>query len=438
MCEKDIFSEENIIKNYTVMRKRSERGQSLAIMTIGIIAFLAMLALVLDGGMAFANRRLAQKAADAGALAGAREMCLEEDPILAAQLADQAAREYAITRNGASSATVFVDTDAKTVDVVTTVPFQTAFAHLLGFSQITTDADAQAGCVSPGWGEGVLPTAWACQPPAVGTSTSTDCEMQAITVDEIPMRDNFPNGPTDSDCDYLMDKNYVSSCPPPPDLWPDLYIVMTDISTTTEYCMPDGNVNCDFDGDGENDLVGNGGREWLDLDGGGGGASELVTWINGGFPGTIVTHTWIPKQSGVTNSVFQAAASKVGEIVVIPVFDNVCETDPPGPGVCGYTNGKDNFHTDPPGPYADFNVSGTTARYYHIIGFAAFYVSCVDAAGVTGTCPGHDYAASQSQYDDFADNTRSVEGYFIQGFIPGIRGASGGVDTGAYVLKLTR
>ena len=40
-------------------------------MTVAVVAFLAMLALVLDGGMAFANRRFAQKAADAGALAGA-------------------------------------------------------------------------------------------------------------------------------------------------------------------------------------------------------------------------------------------------------------------------------------------------------------------------------------------------------------------------------
>ena len=143
------------------------------------------------------------------------------------------------------------------------------------------------------------------------------------------------------------------------------------------YCMPDGVVDCDFDNDGENDLLAGGDRSWLDLDGGGGGASELIDWINGGFPAEVDTHWWVAGQTGVANSVFQAVGDQVGSIVVLPIFDQLCPNYPTSAPDCATL-----IHTD------DYIVDGGTGTsYFHIDGFAAFYISCVDAPGVHDAPP---------------------------------------------------
>ena len=49
----------------------AERGQILVLFTLGLVAMISMVGLVLDGGDAFAQRRDQQNAADLGALAGA-------------------------------------------------------------------------------------------------------------------------------------------------------------------------------------------------------------------------------------------------------------------------------------------------------------------------------------------------------------------------------
>lgn len=51
-------------------RNSSERGQVLVLLAIGFVVFLGFVALALDGGMAYSNRRHAQNAADSGSLAG--------------------------------------------------------------------------------------------------------------------------------------------------------------------------------------------------------------------------------------------------------------------------------------------------------------------------------------------------------------------------------
>ncbi len=53
------------------VHKRSERGQALILIVFGIVALLGVTALAVDGGNAYADRRKAQNAADAAALAAA-------------------------------------------------------------------------------------------------------------------------------------------------------------------------------------------------------------------------------------------------------------------------------------------------------------------------------------------------------------------------------
>jgi hypothetical protein len=401
-------------------KRRIESGQILVIFSVAIIAFIAILALVLDGGLSLANRRGAQNAADAGALAGARVYCTTEN----ISSATVAAQDYAINRNEADQATVTFDTTNKIVTVVASINADTSFAHLIGFNAVTSEAVAQAGCVSPGLGEGVLPVAFSCLPP-LGNSDSDDCQMEFITYDEL--------------------QNYIANPYPatqPPPIYPELYIIMEDDKDQDDHCAPpwgSGFINCDLDNDGDPDIALDGGRSWLDLNGGSGGASELSGWITNGYPFDLQIHTWVPDQSGVANSIFQAVGGRVGDIVALPIIDLLCEGPP-------QTNCSSLVHPNGFSTASDVITVGTGASqtYYHITGFAAFYISCVKAPGVSlpgwvkgGDCPGHKYAKDVGAIDK---NEKSIEGYFIQGFIPGFSGGAlgEGVDTGIYVLLLTK
>ncbi len=55
-------------------RHNDERGQSMVLIALAMVGLIAFLALVIDGGMAFAARRQMQNAADAAALAGVRKL----------------------------------------------------------------------------------------------------------------------------------------------------------------------------------------------------------------------------------------------------------------------------------------------------------------------------------------------------------------------------
>lgn len=57
----------------------TERGQVLIMIAFGIIGLIGMVALAVDGGRAYSDRRHAQNAADTSVLAGARALIREED-----------------------------------------------------------------------------------------------------------------------------------------------------------------------------------------------------------------------------------------------------------------------------------------------------------------------------------------------------------------------
>jgi hypothetical protein len=358
--------------------------------TVAILlpVLFGMLALVLDGGNAYLQRRAAQTAADAGALAGAREYCLVGDVNLALDTAfDYVDRNR--VRNTVIEAEISIDADGIVI-VKTYIPFNTFFGQVLGRPTMTASAIAAAACFLPGAATGILPVAWNCSPPIEGL-------------------------PSDSNsCDILFDKQYV--------------IMDSKTSEKDFYCqdppnmgLPEGTLDCDYDDDGVNDLLAGGDRSWLDLDGGGGGSNELVDWINGGFNGTAKIHTWYGGQSGVANDVFQAAAGRVGDYVLFPVFDSYCDQ----PGALPESSCSDLYHpidtTVPSG--------GASTLYYHVISFANFRITCVDAPPY-GPCPGHEAAGLPNQ-------VKTIEGYFVRKIPPGLSGKpGGGKDAGAYTLYL--
>jgi hypothetical protein len=383
------------------------RGQSLVIFALALFGMLALLALVLDGGLMYSHRRTAQTAADAAALAGATELCLTED----ASEAYLAATSYA-TRNDATMTSFTYDLENRQVWVNTNITFDTFFAHLLNQPQIPVPAEASAGCANPGIGQGLLPVAWSCRWSIEGGGGGGDpaCIDQTLTVEEVDYRLAHPL--------------------PGLNVYPELYILMDSEDLDEDIlCQPDGPVLCDLDGDGEDDLLAGGDRSWMDLDGGGGGSSELSDWVLNGYTPEIEVHTWIGGQTGVTNSVFQAVDDRrrTNPIVAVPVFDQYCQDYP--------------FTTPECQPFihADDNIiesGGASTTYYHVIAFAAFYITCVDAPGVPGGhgCPGHNRAVSLGS---IRNNDKTIEGYFLRGYIPGLSG-DGGAETGVYNILLRR
>jgi len=120
---------------------------------MGII--MGCLALAIDGSNTFLQRRQAQEAADAGAMAGAYALALGENAAAAAG----AATEYATDRNTATSADITV-TGGQTVTIVARNSFPTFFGAVIG--QRSLEVGARAGAkVAPVTAvrEGVFPIA---------------------------------------------------------------------------------------------------------------------------------------------------------------------------------------------------------------------------------------------------------------------------------------
>jgi hypothetical protein len=239
-----------------------------------------------DGGNAYAARRQAQNAADAGALAGATYMCKHRNEAGAVTQAIAVAEDYAVLNEAVDPPAVYASLTNANVIVTATVTRTTFFAGLLGFNEVSPVAVAEAACRPPG--VGVLPVAWSCRENALG---------ELICNDNIgPCRDAAD--PKGLDCTYiLMDsvkvREHGKPCDPdisdPAD--PDYCYAQNDIVCyvpTPPDCNqtpPEGFIDCDLDNDCTDELMAGGARSWLDLDGGGGGANELKDWISG-----AVTH----------------------------------------------------------------------------------------------------------------------------------------------------
>lgn len=141
--------------------RSGESGQTLILFALFMVALLAMLALVIDGGFIMLHRRVAQNAADAAALAGAYRISTgASDAAVEAMV-----HEYAITRNGADGfEAVYLPSGALVgagsqpagsngVRVRTTCAFPATFAKVLGHEEFTVAAVAAAAFMEPEEGD---------------------------------------------------------------------------------------------------------------------------------------------------------------------------------------------------------------------------------------------------------------------------------------------
>lgn len=420
------------------MVSKKENGQTIVLIAIVMIGLIAMAALIVDGGNAYFNRRNAQTAADAGALAGAYEYCTYgNDPT-------SVITEYVEVQNGATLDQWYFESDTNYIVVETSIEQNNFFAKLIGLSTTTVKATASAGCFSPGVGSGLLPIAWACQNPDAESSVwseSDQCNFKAITYEELqsliygPYGNGTPGPVTVGDGTYTAPFAFRGAAS---SMLPELYVIMasTDIETDlNKICEPTGYMNCDINGDNIPDFQGSGDTSWIDLDGGGGSLDPA--WITEGFDGKLAPHYWIPSQTGVnTNIYINAITQKIDQIVLVPVFNSFCNGHPfSTPGCIDAAH----IHISPPSaPLVEYEVPTTASSpiYYHLAGFGAFFVACVDQSslGDDGDCPGHRAAVAAGI---LKDNINTVEGYFVTGVPMNTSGGVGGIDLGVYVLSLT-
>ncbi len=126
-------------------------GQTLAIVALLLVVLIGFLAVTIDVGNLYAQRRFMQNAADAAALAGARALALGEGEDAVRAEIDK----YALAVNGGQVCSADIATTAVTVTVGK--GFATYFAGVVGVPSLTVAASAAAGWEPAGAGTGLMP-----------------------------------------------------------------------------------------------------------------------------------------------------------------------------------------------------------------------------------------------------------------------------------------
>jgi hypothetical protein len=115
-------------------RDPSENGQAIVLLAVSIVVLLGFTALAIDGGMVFSDRRHAQNAADAAALAGALQKSNGQSDSIVVAAAERSAESNGYTTDQMTvSIAPFTDFSGTytLVTVEVTVETETSFAHLI-------------------------------------------------------------------------------------------------------------------------------------------------------------------------------------------------------------------------------------------------------------------------------------------------------------------
>jgi Flp pilus assembly protein TadG len=165
--------------NHTNRFNKREKGQVLPIMAAIMTMLITFAALVIDGGSLMLNRRSAQASADAGALAGARELCNSTgaNPL-------DVAENYALMNEAVTSSAQMIE---GSITVNATVSNDSFFSKIFSDDILESNAEAAAGCFAPD-GNFLMPIAWSCRPPLGYEGpfdVSLDCKMMALDWEDL-------------------------------------------------------------------------------------------------------------------------------------------------------------------------------------------------------------------------------------------------------------
>ena len=135
--------------NVPTSSRERERGQIIVIFALALVAIIAMVGLVLDGGSSFAMRRDEQSAADLAALAAANDYMLNSDTAAAIARARTvaAANGYTHGTDGVVVNVTITTSNGAEAQVDISAPHRNNFASIVGMPTwpVATTAKAQAG-----------------------------------------------------------------------------------------------------------------------------------------------------------------------------------------------------------------------------------------------------------------------------------------------------
>lgn len=337
---------------------RSERGQVLIIVGVGLLAMIGLVGLVIDAGHAWGQQRDSQNASDAASEAGAVLMA-ENLPFLAAgepvanQNADVAAAVTAailannveleeawytdffgnrvggapLIGTGPLAGSADPPLDADGVEVTSMKTFDTFLAGMFGMSEWETRTRATAVAGYPETtSQGVLPVTFPL--------TITQCTGSNNVMEDPGGNQWVP------DQDYLVplcgngagNVGWLDWDPPP--------------TSNPDNCSGNGNPELEC---------------------------SILTMDNG----TITTPEWyyIASTGNINTGYIEDALNTYAddpddEVVIIPIFDATCRDEPLGTGAGDCTTGP-----------------GTgTGQYYHLAGWAGFDIEWVDLGGGPTVC----------------------------------------------------
>jgi Tfp pilus assembly protein PilX len=130
-------------------RREKEGGQIIVLFALAMVAIIAMVGLVLDGGSAFSQRRAEQSAADLAALAGANSILLNGDEVIATAVARATAADNGFTHgvNGTVVTVSFDYTVAARVQVDIAALHRNNFVAIVGMPTwaVSVTATAKTG-----------------------------------------------------------------------------------------------------------------------------------------------------------------------------------------------------------------------------------------------------------------------------------------------------
>lgn len=277
---------------------RSE-GQTLVIVALSLFALIGLMAVAIDGGNLMAERRRMQNAADAGALAGAHEICFG-NPANAVAVA----QDYAMNKNGADQADVLVQA-TYTVYVTTTETVDTYFAGLIGFRTVDVGAEAAAMCSAATRAGGIWPLAIKDDP-----FHDFPCDQSFYAFVSTNDNDNKEIAKVDCDnciCDIPLAGGGTASHLAPGDRgWVRLFEPFEPYPIPPDHeCQ---NQDC--------------------------GASYVTCWVNNGHPGPIAIGDCVPGGPGVAASLQNDVDNQAGKIYNLILYDAGCSTADPMLGTC--------------------------------------------------------------------------------------------------------
>lgn len=357
-------------------RHGEAQGQILPLFALAVVGIISMSALIIEGGNAFAQQRIAQNAADATANAGTLVIAQKlsgasrtGDDVYNAVVASAAANslenpvavytdnfgvpfspEIVVASGGA------MPDDARGVRVVGDRVVPTSLARVIGINTMKASAEATAiaGAASAG-----------CPP-------DTACGLLPIT---FPVQISVCDG-----------SGRLTGIGGAGDLW---QMVEPPLTPDKESILP----LC---------KTAPGAVGWLDLNPGANLAEEIVTPVNDfSYP------TWVQTQPGNPNSIEDEINDNyAGKLVLIPLFDGVCRFDPGPTTPCPPADS----HVDPVGNNTWYHIPYLTAL---VLDEAIIQGSNVD------DCNNHNVQATPQLISSTPEFLGCLTGWLVDYVLPG-------------------